>query len=1192
MRPIPGVTLNDRYQLSSRVAVGGMGEVWEASDPVIGRTVAVKILKDEYVGTPGFLERFRAEARNAALVNHEGIATVYDYGEQENTAYLVMELVPGEALSTILERESSLPADRVLDLVAQTAAALQAAHAAGLMHRDIKPGNLLITPHGRVKITDFGIARVFDQTPLTAAGQVMGTVQYISPEQVSGKPASRATDIYSLGIVAYEALAGRRPFAGESQVAIALAHVNETPPDLPSHVPEAVRDLVLSCIAKNPSDRPASAADLARAAEALRHGDVPASEEVSRDARQLLETKLYLPRRQRRMVPRPRLMERLSHGAESTLTLVSAPAGFGKSTLLSAWLATENRSAAWLSLDAGDNNVALFWTYFVTALRTVDPKIGGSVLQSLDGPRPASGPELLNDILNELGALKRDVVLVLDDYHVIESRDVHEGLAYLLDHLPPRMHLIIASRADPPLPLARLRAGGELVEVRAADLRFTAEEASAYLGEVMGLPLTAQDMTTLSSRTEGWIAALQLAALSMRGRDDLSGFVAGFAGDDRYIVDYLVEEVLRSQPEPVRTFLLRTSILSRMTASLCDAVTGQDDGRRMLGELDRSNLFLVPLDDRRRWYRYHHLFGEMLQVRLLGEHSDELPALHRRASGWYAQHGEPEPAIQHAIAAGDYALAADLIEAAMPALVRDRREGALREWLELLPVEIFRTRPVLSLSYVGALLSTGEIEGTEPRLRDAERWLDGAKDAAGVREPTDELVVVDAEEYRRLPSAVAVYRSALALVRGNTDETIRFARRALELVDEDDYVRHGSASALIGLARWGSGDLEEAHNAYADSVADFRRSGHIADVLGCTLTLADIRLTQGRLGDALTSYERAMQLADERGDRKLRGIPDMHVGMSGVYRERDNLEEAAHHLELARELGEYAGLPKNRYRWRVAMAQLLQVQGDLAGAAGLLDEAERVYVADMAPNVQPVEAFRARALLAQGRVAEVAAWARSRGLSADDELSYLREFEHMTLARLLIAQYRQEGGGQALENALALLDRLHRSAEAGGRTGNLIEILVSQALAHHLRGDLPAALASLDHALTLGEPEGYVRIFVDAGAPMRSLLKAAAGRSDYARSLLTKFGEHAASAPSSKPGQVMTLPLSEREREVLRLLATELSGPEIARQLVVSLNTVRTHTKSIYSKLGVTNRRAAVRRAEELSQSAGERRSS
>jgi LuxR family maltose regulon positive regulatory protein len=1200
----PGMALADRYELSRRIAVGGMGEVWQASDRVIGRAVAVKILKAELVDAPGFLERFRAEGRHAARVDHEGIARVYDYGEADGTAFLVMELVSGEPLSTVLRRESPLPPDRVLDVIAQTAHALHSAHEAGVIHRDIKPENLLLTPNGRVKITDFGIARAADQIPFTATGHVMGTVQYISPEQVSGRPVTAASDIYSLGVVAYEALVGRRPFTGESQVAIALAQVNDAPPPMPPGVPNGVRDLVLSCLAKDPADRPRSAAALARSAEHLRGrwaadmggggGGEPAASAgqpaVSVSSRSLLQTKFYRPKARRGAVSRPRLREQLDRGLASRVTIVSAPAGFGKSTLIAGWIAEasaregDDLAAAWLSLDAGDDDPAPFWTYVIASLRTIAPDVGAEALALVETPGPVSPQALLTGLLNELGDVARELVLVIDDYHVIQTPAVHEGLAFLIANLPPSVHLVLASRADPPLPLARLRARGELVEVRAAELRFTADEASDYLTGAMGLSLTPQQISTLDDRTEGWIAALQLAALSMRGRDDIAGFVAGFAGDDRYIVDYLVEEVLHNQPPEVRSFLLHTSILGRMNAPLGDAVTGRADSRAMLEVLDRANLFLVPLDDHRHWYRYHHLFAEVLQARLIEEQPREVTELHRRASAWHEQHGEPDSAIQHALAAPDHALAARLIEAAMPAIARDRREATLRGWMEALPEEIFRTRPVLSLGYAGALLSTGETAGVEARLRDAERWAN-EPDASGPDPDPDQLVVVDADEFRRLPGSIAIYRSGQALARGDATATVAYARRALDLLDEDDHYRRGAAAALEGLALWGSGDLDGAYAGYAESVASFRRSGHVADVLGCTVTLADIRLTQGRLRDAMTSYETALQLALEQTPPVRRGIPDMHVGMSTILYERGDLEAADAQLRLGEEVGEAAGLPKYRYRSRLAMAQLRQAQGDLAGAASLLDEAERFFVADMGPVVRPVPATRARVWLRQGRVADALAWARGAGLSAEDDLSYLREYEHITLARARLTQHRHVRDEQSLRDASALLARLLPAAEAGGRTGSVLEILVLQALAYRAHGNVPDAGAALERALLLAEPEAYARLFVDEGATMAGLLEAVASRSAiraYAQRLLSLFGTHEPVAPTVDRSTGLAEPLSEREREVLRLLATEMSGPEIARLLVVSLHTVRTHTKRIYTKLGVNSRRAAVVRAVEL----------
>ena len=903
----------------------------------------------------------------------------------------------------------------------------------------------------------------------------------------------------------------------------------------------------------------------------------------------LLETKLYVPRSRRGLVPRPRLIERLDRGIASTLMLVSAPAGFGKTTLLTEWLAAGpagpagERLVAWLSLDRGDNDPASFWTYVIAALRTVASGVGESALALLQAPRSPPLETVLTALLNDLGATAGDIVLVLDDYHVVDARDVQDGMAFLLDHLPPQLHVVIAGRADPALPLARLRGRGELVEIRAAELRFTPDEAAAYLNEMMGLQLTARDVAALEGRTEGWIAALQLAALSMQGRDDVAGFIAGFAGDDRYVVDYLGEEVLQRQSARVQAFLLQTSILGRLSGPLCDAVTGQGGGKAMLEALDRGNLFLVPLDDRRRWYRYHQLFADVLQARLLDEQPGQVPDLHRRASAWYQQNGEPAEAISHVLAAGDFGRAADLVELAIPAMRRSRQEATVRGWLELLPDEVVRVRPVLSVHFAGELLARGELEGVEGRLGDAERWLDGAAGIGeGPQAPSAEMVVVDDDEFRRLPAGIEVYRAALAMARGDVPGTVRHARRTLELSPADEHLGRASAAGFLGLASWASGDLEAGHSAYAECMAGLRRAGYIADTFGCAIALADIRLAQGRLGEAMRTYEQALQRASQPGGAVLRGTADMYVGMSEVHRERDDLPAATRHLLRSQELGEHTGLPQNRYRWRVAMARIRQAEGDLGGALDLLNEAERLYVGDFFPNVRPVPALRARVRVAQGEWGEALGWAREQGLSVDDDLSYLREFEHITLARVLLARYAAERAEASLHEATRLLERLLRAAEEGARTGRVLEILVLQALARQARGDIPAALAALQRALTLAEPEGYVRIFVDEGPPMASLLRAAAKQGiapSYVRRLLAAVTETEHDSPVK---QALIDPLSERELDVLRLLGTDLDGPDIARELVVSLNTVRTHTKNIYAKLAVTNRRAAVRRAAEL----------
>jgi LuxR family maltose regulon positive regulatory protein len=841
----------------------------------------------------------------------------------------------------------------------------------------------------------------------------------------------------------------------------------------------------------------------------------------------------------------------------------------------------------------------------VAALRTVVPDVGGSALTLLQGRQVPRFETVLTSLLNDLNALTQDVVLVLDDYHVIDAGEVQEGVAFLLDHLPAQLHLVIAGRADPKLPLARLRARGELVEVRAADLRFTPEEAETYLNGAMGLALTTGDVTALEQRTEGWIAALQLAALSMQGRDDVRDFIEGFAGDDRYIVDYLVEEVLDRQPAHIRSFLVQTSILDRLSAPLCDVVTGRADGKVMLETLDRANLFLVPLDDNRRWYRYHHLFADVLQTHLLDERPDEAATLHRQASDWYGRNDEYSPAVHHAVAGGDVERAADLVELAIPALRRDRQEATIRGWLDVIPEEMVRDRPVLGIGFIGALMARNEFEGVEERLQDVERWLPpiGEKDPAWA--PPPGMAVVNWEELPRLPGAVELYRTGLSLVRGDVAATIVHARRTTERAMEDDYVVRAGAAALVGLAYWTIGDLEAAHQGYLVCVEGLTRGDHISDVLGCSITLAEIRTTQGRLGDAERTYEDALRLAADQPDPAdgkravMRGTADMHVGLSRVAYERGDLDAVRRHLQRAHELGESAGLPQNPYRSRVATARLREAEGDLAGALALLDEAQRVFTSDFLPNVRPVPASRARVLAALGRTTDALAWTAEQNLSAADSPTYLREYEHITLARVLLAHYRANPDTSLMVDLSRLLSRLATAAEAGGRTASLIETLVLQALARQAlaqpaRDQEADPAPPLERALALAEPEGYVRLFAGEGPPMVSLLKEVARRHptwEYVRDLMAASGA-ARSRPVPATASIRATvvePLSGRELDVLRLLGSDLDGPDIARELSVSLNTLRTHTKNIYAKLGVNSRRAAVGHAAELGLLSGRR---
>ena len=894
----------------------------------------------------------------------------------------------------------------------------------------------------------------------------------------------------------------------------------------------------------------------------------------------ILTTKLYIPPARSELVSRPRLIERLTEGLTRKLIVISAPAGSGKTTLLGEWVGNSELPAAWVSLDESDNDPTRFLTYIVAALKTIDADMGAGALSLLQSPQPRPAELILTSLINEVAETARDFILVLDDFHVIELRPIHDALTFLVDSLPPQMHLVIASRADPPLPLARLRGRGEVIELRAADLRFAPDEAAAFLNQVMGLSLSAKEVAALETRTEGWIAGLQMAALSMQGRNDIASYVQSFTGSHRFILDYLVEEVLERQPELERSFLLQTSVLDRLSGPLCDAVTGQDDGKGMLETLERGNLFVVPLDDKRQWYRYHHLFADVLQARSMEEQPDQVPLWHRRASDWYEQNGLLPDAIRHAFAAEDFERAADLVELATKGMLRSKQDATLMGWIRALPEELAPGRPVLSVGYAWASLASGEPEAAESHLRVAERWLDAAGEGSDDR--SGEMVVLDEEGFSSLPATIAVLRSVQAQARGDVSGTLEHARRAYDLAPESDYYWRGAGAALLGLASWASGDLQAAYRTFADGLASLEAAGNIADAISGTLILADIRKAQGRLHQALRICEKALQVAMNQGEPVLPGTADLYVGMSDLYREWGDMDAATQHLRQGEKLGERARLPDNRYRWCVVQARINEAQGNLDSAVELLDEAERLHILGVNPNVRPIAAIKIRIWIAQGMLSEAHAWAQDRSLSVDDDLSYLLEFEHITLARVLIAQHSSNREQDPIGEALDLLGRMLKAAEKEQRTGSAIELLVLEAIAYEAQGDIAAALVPLERALTLAEPEGYVRTFVDEGPPMEALLREAS-KHGVAPNYVGRLQAGFAGAQGTTPvAQSLVEPLSERELEVLRMLRSELTGPEIASELMVSLNTMRTHTKNIYSKLDVNSRRAAVRRAEEL----------
>lgn len=864
----------------------------------------------------------------------------------------------------------------------------------------------------------------------------------------------------------------------------------------------------------------------------------------------ILATKLTIPRRQPSLLDRPRLLDLMSQG-ESALTLVSAAAGSGKTTLLADWAASsDDGSVGWLSLDAEDDRFDRFWTYLIASLQTVTPDIGSAALPLIGrSPTPA-----ITSLLNDLAALDAELRLVLDDYHVIASADIHEAVAHFIDHLPENMGVVITTRSDPALPLAKWRARGQLTEIRVSDLHFTTSETDTYLTDLMGIPLTRGQLSALEQRTEGWAAALQLAALSMKGLDDVDDFVSGFAGTERYVVDYLVEEVLDRQPEDVRDFLMHTSILSRLTGALCDAVTGGTGGAAMLDRLERDNLLIVPIDTRRQWYRYHHLFADVLEARLRAEQPDRVATLHRRAADWHEGAGNPSEAIRHALAARDHDHAADLVEMAVPAQRRSRDEATMLSWFDALPADLFTHRPVLSVGYVGALLASGRTDRVGDLLDGAERWV-GA-------DPS-QFVVANQDELGRLPSAVALYRSGLALMTGDVDTAVTHATRAFDLAGPEQPLERGGAAGLLALTHWSRGQLDAAFDRWASAVDSLGRAGHHSDMAGCSISMADIRITQGRLSDAVAVYEQGLASATADGEIR-RGAADMHVGLGEIFRERNDLDSARSHLQRAQELGDGNGLPQNLYRSRLLEARILEAEGDTVTALDLVAEAKQVYFTDFSPDVRPMAAVEARMLLRAGRLAEARRWAEQSGLSLDDTPGYLNEFGHITLARVGLADGQDVGG---------FLERLLVSAESGERTANVIDSLIVLALA---RDDA----AILGRAVALAEPEGFTRVFLDEGDRLVPLLRAVASSPDAPAHAEVLAG--LTSSQQSPGHQGLIDPLTDRELEVLRLLSTDLTGPDIARELYVSLNTLRSHTKSIYLKLGVGNRRAAVRRAGEL----------
>jgi LuxR family maltose regulon positive regulatory protein len=906
---------------------------------------------------------------------------------------------------------------------------------------------------------------------------------------------------------------------------------------------------------------------------------------------QLLTTKLFIPHTRPELVSRPRLIERLNACTYPSckLTLISTPAGFGKTTLVSEWVqtvggATPPIAIAWLSLDEGDNDRARFLTYLIAALNQTQETgttIGKVALSMLHSPKPPPVEAVLTPLINEIANISGRIILVLDDYHVIESSQVDEALAFLLENLPPQLHLVIATREDPRLPLSRLRARGQLTELRAADLRFTLAEVAKFLNQVMDLDLSTENIAALERRTEGWIAGLQLAAISLLGKEDTTQLIKSFSGSHRLVLDYLIDEVLNQQPESVQNFLLQTAILDRLTGSLCDALTGQDNGGTTLEMLERANLFIVPLDEERRWFRYHHLFIDLLSQRLRQNKPDQIPGLHERASAWYAQNGFVDEAIEHSMRALDFERAAHLIEEFIDVLWGRGEHRKLQGWLEGLPDEMLFSKPYLSIYLARYRCNSGQLDGAEQILNAVEEVLTSSTDTPSETDPSDR---------EKLRGRAAATRALICSYQGDVQGIIQHARNALEYLPEHDLTWRCITAEVLGNALGFKGDMAAAYEARYKALQACEAAGDIFLVMLGNLQLVITLREQGQLQRTIEKCQQQFQSATEFGISQTRLSGYLLSVWGETLAELNDLNGALDRGKKGFKLTERSG-DLQMIGWSfMCLIRILFSRGDLTDAEAIIHKMESRARKSLLPPwiANQMSAWQARIWLAQDKVDDASQWALQRGLYTGEQIQTLNEigffllFDYVVLARILIAQGH-------LDESVGMLEHLLKAAESGGRNSKVIEIRILQALAFQAKGETDRALFTLEKALTLAEPEGFIRIFVDEGPPMARLLYEALAREiapDYIRRLLAAFSDAETEQSDATESQVLEAnlvePLSDREIEVLHLIAEGLTNQEIAARLYLSLNTVKVHTRNIYGKLDAHNRTQAVTRARVL----------
>ncbi len=898
----------------------------------------------------------------------------------------------------------------------------------------------------------------------------------------------------------------------------------------------------------------------------------------------ILATKLYIPPIPPNTIYRDRLIGRLQAGIHGKLSLISASAGFGKSTLVSHWVATSGQNVAWLSLDRGDNDTTRFLSYVIAALQTIFEHIGKDILPLLQFQQMPPFESLLTSLLNEVSSLEKPFILVLDDYHLIDNHAIDKALIFLIERMPLQMHMVIATREDPNIPLSRLRIRGQMTELRAQDLRFSSAEAAEFLNQTMDLKLSSENVEALEIRTEGWIAGLQMAALSMQGRPDKDHFIKAFRGSHHFVLDYLMEEVLQQQSEPVRDFLLQTAILERLNHSLCNALTGQDNGNEMLEMLEKANLFVIPLDNQREWYRFHHLFADVLRSFSLKNKKYDASDLHRRASHWFEKEGLALEAMQHALNGKDLTSLARLIELNWETLRKDHHDSTLSEWLKALPDDLIQFRPILNVYSAFAILSI-DLQAADNYLKQAEALLDPESSIYSKK------IIVNQKEFASIPGMISIARSYYYGALGDISAITRYAQIALEQLPEDNYLWRGSAAALLGLAQWPEGKLFEAQRSFASSVESMRKAGDISAVVSAGFLLADIKMAQGLLHGAQKTCRQLLKQARQQPNLVYEGMEGVYVLWGETCFEQGEIEEAKGLLEEAKNLGPFAALSETKYRWPLLMARIKQAEGKLDAAFEFFEEAEQQYTINPTPETRPISAWKTRLFLVQGQLREAEDWVRNQNLSINDDLSYLREFEHITLVRVLIAKSKNSREDQYLKEAKSLLGRLLAAAEKGKRWGSVVEILILLTIIYDLLGDRPSAIASLHRAFMQAKPEEYFQIFLNEEIQLLPLLGDKSLR-EMAADIVQQLPETEQVNDSTPQQPFLMRPsqtvrpllesLSRRELEVLRLIAKGLSNREISERLFLALSTVKGHNQKIFDKLEVQRRTEAVARAREL----------